>query len=81
MILQPEELRKIIQQILSEDSTEICCTDCCKVLDQFAEIQMTGNIPALVMPMVQEHLNHCENCQEQFMMLLDALKALNRDQG
>jgi hypothetical protein len=80
VILQPEELRKIIQQILSEDSSEICCTDCCKVLDQFAEIKMNGNIPALVMPMVQEHLNHCENCQEQLMMLLDALKAFNGDQ-
>jgi hypothetical protein len=80
VILQPEELRKIIQQILTENSSEICCTDCCKVLDQFAEIQMAGNIPAVVMPMVQEHLNHCGNCQEQFMMLLDALNALNDDQ-
>jgi hypothetical protein len=81
VILQTEEIRKIIQQILSEGSSEIFCTDCCKVLDQFAEIQLAGNIPALVMPMVQEHLNHCENCQEQFVMLLDALKAINDDQG
>ncbi len=81
MTLQPEDLRIIIQQILSEDTSEIGCTECFKVLDQFAEIKLAGNVPALIMPTVQEHLNHCENCHEQFLMLLDALKALQDNQG
>jgi len=79
--LQPEDLRKIIQQILFEDSSQIGCTECFKVLDQFAEIKLAGNVPALVMPMVQEHLNHCDNCREEFVMLLDALKALHDNHG
>lgn len=80
MILQPEELRKIIQQILSEDTSEIGCTECFNVMDQFAEIKLAGNVPGVIMPTVQDHLNHCENCREQFGMLLDALKALQDNQ-
>ena len=63
MTLQPEDLRKIIQQILSEDTSEIGCTECFNVLDQFAEIKLAGNVPGIIMPTVQDHLNHCENCQ------------------
>ena len=77
MNLGREVLMKIIQQILAEESGEICCEDCCMVLDKFAEITLAGHIPALELPLVQEHLNHCEDCREQFEMLLEALQSLD----
>lgn len=77
MNLQEDTLKKLIQQILAEESGELGCQDCCDLMDKFAEIKLAGHIPAVEMPMVQEHLNHCDGCREQFDMLVDALKSLD----
>ena len=76
MNLQEDILKKLIHQILAEESGELGCPECCDLMDKFAEIKLAGHIPALEMPLVQEHLNHCDNCREQYDMLVDALRSL-----
>lgn len=77
MSLEKELLKKLIQQLLDEEPGELNCTDCFEILDRFAELKLSGHIPSLEMPLVQEHLNHCDNCREQFEMLVDAMKSLD----
>ncbi|MDZ7680498.1 MAG: hypothetical protein U5J63_02020 [Fodinibius sp.] len=38
-------------------------------------MKLAGKSPEEAMPLVEEHLNRCHECQEEFQILLDALKA------
>ena len=47
-----------------------------QVLDRFAEMTLIGKNAAEAMPLVQDHLNRCGNCREEFQALLVALRAI-----
>jgi predicted anti-sigma-YlaC factor YlaD len=45
-------------------------------LDRFIETKLTGKNVAEAMPLVQDHLERCRDCREEFEALLTALQAL-----
>ena len=70
------ELKAMIRGILSTREDEIACGDCYRQLDRFAELVLDGKDAAAAAPLVQDHLNRCRDCREEFEALLSALKAL-----
>ena len=72
-------LKNLIQDIIKTSPEKLACGECHQVLDKFAEAKLAGKVPAIAMPMVQDHLNQCDQCSEEFQALLDALKAIEED--
>ncbi len=69
-------LKEILQGILSTQPNEISCDECFAELDRFAEMLLSGKSAAEAMPLVQDHLNRCTDCCEEFEALLSALRAM-----
>lgn len=55
---------------------ELDCRECFDALDTFAEIELSGKSPAEAMPLVQDHLDRCGGCKDEYLALMVALKEL-----
>ena len=69
-------LKSMVEGILATHLDEIGCDECFEVVDQFVEIELAGKNAAEAMPLVQDHLNRCSDCCEEFEALLTALRAM-----
>jgi hypothetical protein len=76
MKLEPATLKRIVRSTLAARPDEIGCDECFEQLNQFAEMVLAGKDVAEAMPLVQDHLNRCRDCREEFEALLAALRAL-----
>lgn len=78
MKLTKEILNKILRSVQMTSAQELGCGECYEQLDQFAELKLKGKTPEAAMPLVQEHLNKCKDCHEEYKALLAALRALEK---
>ncbi len=67
--------KMLIREIAETREVEIGCDECFEQVDRFIEIQLSGLNAAQAMPLVQEHLEICGECREEFEALLIALQA------
>lgn len=74
--LESDKLKRLIRGIMTAHPDEIGCDECFEQLDRFAEMELDGKNAAEAMPLIQEHLERCGNCCEEFEALLAALHAL-----
>ena len=66
----------VIKEIAqTRDGEEIGCEECFEQVDRFVEMELSGLDAARAMPLVQEHLEICGECREEFEVLLIALQA------
>jgi hypothetical protein len=79
MNLKPDVLKRLIQSIANAHENELNCDTCFEKIDTFAELTLAGKPAKEALPLVQEHLAHCHDCQEEFEALLAALKAIELD--
>jgi hypothetical protein len=79
MRLDKNTLTQIIQEVITTRPDEISCRQCFDHLDHFAEITLIGINAAEAMPLVQDHLEHCGECRQEFEALLLALEGLESD--
>lgn len=73
MSIEPEKLKRTVRNILTTRPDEIGCDECMAQLDRFVEMELKGKNPAEAMPLVQDHLDRCRDCHEEFEALLKAL--------
>ncbi len=76
MTLRPEILKKIVKGVANTLPDEIGCDECFRQVDTFAEEVLSGKPVDEAMPLVQDHLERCGDCREEFEALLDALVAM-----
>ncbi len=69
-------LKILVQGIVSSHSEVIGCDECWDQIDRFAEIELTGKDASQVLPLVEDHLERCGMCREEYEALLEALKNL-----
>ncbi len=74
----PDDLDKLVRMIAETREEEIGCDECFEQLDRFVEMRLSGLDAAAAMPLVQDHLEKCGDCREEFEMLLEALRASER---
>jgi len=73
--LRPEQLGQMARMVAATRPDEIGCDECFEQLDRFAELHLAGKTAAEAMPLVQDHLERCGDCREEFEALLAALRA------
>ena len=71
--LDSEKLRQLVRGIAATRPDEIACDECFDRLDCFVESTLAGRNTSEAMPLIQDHLEHCHDCREEFEALLTAL--------
>ena len=79
MMLNPEILKRMVILLTNPHTGEISCEECFDDIDRFAEIELVGKSAAEAMPLVQDHLEHCQDCREEYEALMAALKFIEQD--
>ena len=81
MKLNPETLKKMILILTNTHAgeDELSCDECFEEIDHFAEIELVGKSAAEAMPLVQEHLERCTDCREEYEALISALKFIDEE--
>ncbi len=74
-MLNPEDLGKLARALDMTREDEIGCDECFQQLDRFVEMELAGRDAAAAMPLVQDHLEKCGDCREEYEALLRALRA------
>jgi uncharacterized protein with PIN domain len=74
MKLTTDLLKKMIRMVKMTRPDEIGCDECFEKLHEFAEMKLEGKSPEEAMPLVEDHLNRCNECKEEFEVLLEVLK-------
>ena len=67
--------KALIDEIADTREGEIDCDECFEQLDCFVEMKLSGLNAAQAMPLVQEHVEICGECREEFEALLAALRS------
>lgn len=73
MTLDLDTLKQIVREVITTHTDEIGCKECFEQLDRFVEMSLFGKGAAEAMPLVQDHLDHCRDCREEFEALLSIL--------
>lgn len=73
--MRPEFIGKVARQIEATHEIEYSCDDVHRLLDQFAEAVLRGENAANLWPLVQQHLDMCPDCREEFEALMRVLRA------
>lgn len=74
--LESDKLKHLLRAIMITRPDEIGCDECFEQVDRFVDMTLAVEDAAEVMPLVQDHLERCGNCREEFEALLAALRAL-----
>jgi predicted anti-sigma-YlaC factor YlaD len=72
-----KQLLAVVEAIFAVHAGEIDCEGCGAEMPRLVELVEKGEDPAILLPAVQEHLNHCRDCREEFEALLAIIKAEN----
>ncbi len=73
-----DNLEKIVMAVSRTREEEIGCDECFERLDRFVEMELSGLDVAAAMPLVEDHLDKCGDCREEFEALLEALREEGR---
>jgi len=76
MKLSSETIRKMLNAVKSTRDQELTCGHCFEELDQFIEMKLAGKNAEEAMPLVQEHLDRCQACRDEYEVLLEAIQAM-----
>ena len=71
-----ETLKKMVKVIAETRSDEYDCQLCLDQLQKFVEMDLEGKEAAASFPLVQNHLDSCVGCEEEYAALMDALSGL-----
>jgi hypothetical protein len=74
--IDPDLLKKMARGIMTTRSDEIGCDECFEQMDRFVDMELDGKDAAAAMPLVQDHLERCQDCREEYAALLRALKSV-----
>ena len=74
MKLTIDILKKIVGSMAGTKPIEVNCDECFDQLDLFADLKLQGKDAYEAMPLIQDHLNRCGACREEFEALLDCIR-------
>ncbi len=68
-----EKMEKMMAMLSRTQEVELSCDEVFALLDQFAELATQGEDVAQLMPLVQQHLDICGDCREEYKVLENIL--------
>jgi hypothetical protein len=77
--LDKNALQKLLKIVAITREHELCCDECFEHLDKFAELVLAGKPAADHFPLVQQHLEVCLFCKEEYEALIVTLQAFKTE--
>jgi hypothetical protein len=68
------QMNDMLDMLAQTRERELTCDEVHALIDQFAEMRMRGEDPTQLMPLVQQHLDMCPDCREEYEALMEALR-------
>jgi hypothetical protein len=62
-------MEKMLAMLSNTRDKELTCDEVFALLDQFTELAARGEDVSKLMPLVQQHLDMCEDCREEYNVL------------
>jgi len=75
LMLWRGDVVKLVRVLAETREAEIGCDECFERLDIFAETELSGVNASAAMPLVDDHLDKCEDCRSKLQALLTALRS------
>jgi hypothetical protein len=72
----PGMLRTMARGIVTTRADEIGCDRCFTLVDRFVDLTLSGASASQALPLVQDHLDRCPDCREEFEALLLAMRLI-----
>lgn len=66
---------EFFQAVQDTEDIEIPCDEVFALLDHFAELEVSGEDAARLLPLVQKHLDRCGDCLEEYAGLVNIIEA------
>lgn len=67
---------QIVAMAMGTRSDEIDCQEFFNQMDRFVELGLAQEDAAALMPLMQDHIERCGDCREEYEALLRALQAI-----
>ena len=67
-------VHRLLRLIAATTETEISCTECFRLLPQYAELELAGGEATTALPQLTQHLGQCGVCREEYEVLRDLLR-------
>jgi hypothetical protein len=77
--INAETLKLLVRSIIDTRDSEIACDSCFDKLDQFVELHLADKAPEQALPLVQQHLEDCQGCCQEYEALKEALESIEAD--
>ena len=74
MTLTREQIDALLEMLSLTKENELTCDECAKQVARFAEIHLENQSLPESLEAVQHHLDLCNECREEFEVLLRALQ-------
>ncbi len=74
--LDRDLVKGMLREVVTTRPDEIGCDECFQQVDRFVELVLDGKNAAEALPLVQDHLDRCRDCREEYEALLAALQAV-----
>jgi len=81
LTLDLSRLKRIVYDAVVSQEQEITCDECFEQLDSFVDLMLTDKNAVQALPLVQDHLDRCTNCHQEFEALLEALHSIHQEPG
>jgi hypothetical protein len=80
MNLSDDQIRDLLQTVSLTRDHELNCDECLGEVGGFAELTLAGRPVEDAYDLVEQHLQICGECREEFALLLKALESLMEPQ-
>jgi predicted component of type VI protein secretion system len=71
-----EKMQKVMAMLANTQEVELTCDEVFAVLDQFVEMAARGEDVSQLMPLIQQHLDMCDDCREEYKVLESILHGM-----
>lgn len=79
--LTPTQFRELILHVARTHEVELNCSSTFELIDEYAEMAAQGRNAANIMPQVNQHLEMCPDCREEYQTLLHILRTFKLENG
>ena len=67
---------RLMTALTETQDVELGCEDVYRLLDEYAEAIQNGEDPEKLLPLVKQHLEICQECDEELQAVLEILRSL-----
>lgn len=76
MALDAQQLECLLKMIQDTRELELSCPECAAQLDCYAQRILDGEPIDGLLQMVEQHLNACAGCNDEFHLILETIRAI-----